>query len=261
MVFGIVRAGKPVDILVQKSYPLLTYTDTLDKNILTDISLSVNDELKETLYRQNNHYFSKYIPQSGDKIKISFEWQGKEISTEGEIPKSIQIDSVQYLSNDSEGKNFNLFFKDDFEEHNYYDVSVSIRYKNDSLGVLTDFYFVTSKSPLIGNEEDLSDYYDYQSLLFSDTLFNGRNVKLLIKVSALYLSYDEELINVNLHLSKIDKDYYMYVKSFLKNQAAQTPGIFNGNTEYINVHSNIKNGYGIVKFFSIDTKDITTYYK
>jgi len=261
VVFGMATADKPIDVTVQKSYPLLTNTDTLDKNILTDISLFVNNELKENLQLKNKHYYSNYITRAEDKIEISFEWEGTQISAEGTVPKQVKIDSLNYLYDDSEGKNFNLFFTDDESSHNYYALSVRIKYKTDSLGIKTDFFYVTSKSPLIGNEEDFSDYYVYQSLLFTDTLFNGKAVNLVINTGKLYLYNDENLINISLYLSNISKDYYLYVKSFMKNQRAQTPDIFFDNTEYINVHSNINNGYGIFKIFTIDTKDITNYFR
>jgi hypothetical protein len=262
VVFGLAMAGKPLDVVVQKSYALLDYSDTTDKNMNVDISLFVNNQLKETLYRKGIHYFSNYIPQPSDKLKISFKNDEKEICAEGIVPHQIKIDSLIYLNEDSEGKNFNIFFKDYPDEDNYYAISAVIKYRNDSLGIRTDYiYYVTSKSPLIGNEEDLSDYYDYQSLLFTDTLFKGKAVKLAISLGKLYLSTDETLININLYLSNINKDYYLYVKSFLKNQGAQTPDIFLGNTDYINVHSNINNGYGIFKVFTTDKIDITDYFR
>ena len=261
-VFGIARAGKPVDVIVNKSYPLLTFTDTLDQSIQTEISLFVNNKFKEQLNYQNKHYYSNYIPQVNDLLKIKFEWNGKEISAEEKVPAQIKIDSVQYLNRTSEGLNFYVHFKDNYSEKNYYAISAKYTYRDDSSKLHTSFiYSPTSKSPLIGNEEDLSDYFDSQSLLFTDTLFNGKNIALQINFGNLYLSSDETLISVKLFLESIDKDYYLYVKSFLKNQRAQNPDLFLGDAEYINVHSNINNGYGIFKVFTMDSKDITEYFR
>jgi hypothetical protein len=115
----------------------------------------------------------------------------------------------------------------------------------------------TSNSPLIGNEEDMSDYYDYQSLMFSDALFNGNEINLSLIIYDPYLNDDELLTGVKLYLSNITEDYYRFTKTFLKNQRAQSPSIFYGDLEYINVYSNIKNGYGLFKTFSTDSVDIS----
>jgi hypothetical protein len=255
-VFGMARAGKPIELIVLKSYPLLTFTDTLNKYIFTNISLLVNDEFKEILYLKNNRYYSNYIPQPADKLKISFEWEGKEISAEETVPAQVKIDSVCYVKDNSDTKSFYLYFKDFAENQDYYAVSALVKHKfNDDY--LLNYTWIISKSPLIGNEEDMSDYYYYESLMFSDTLFNGKEVALLIDISKTISGIEE----LTLSLERVDKDYYKYANSVLKNDRAQTPDLFLGDAEYINVHSNIKNGYGIFKAFTINSKDITEYFR
>ena len=257
VVFGVAQAGKPIDLIVYKSYPLLEYTDTLDQNILTDISLFVNGNFQEVLTYRNNHYYSNYLPKAQDNLKISFNWQSIEISAESIIPNKIKIDSVLFVKKTFDNQRvFNVYFADDIRFKNYYAITVDynyIEYTENKTAYLT----TTSSSPLIGNEEDMSDYYDYQSLLFSDALFNGISLTLNINIYAPYLNEDETFVDVKLYLSNITEDYYNYVKTFLKNQRAQNPSFFFGDLEYINVHSNIKNGYGLFKTFSLDSVDIS----
>ncbi len=262
VVFGMAKAGKPIDVIVQKSYSLLTFTDTLDKNIKTDISLFVNDEFKEVLYIKNNHYYSQYIPQFHDKLKISFQWKGREISAKSTIPEPINIDSVKYIRKNSDGsKSFYLYFKDNEQASDYYELAATALYSNDTMHNIVSFLWLNSKSPLIGNEEDMTDYYSYRSMQYSDTLFNGKKLALLFDISGPYLNENEILHNITLSLSIVSREYYLYEISFMKNQRAQTPDIFFGDTEYINVYSNITNGYGFFKTLSTDKKDITSYFK
>ncbi len=257
VVFGMAQTDKPVDLIVYKSYPLLEYTDTLDQNIVTDISLFVNGNFQEILTYRNKHYYSSYLPKTQDNLKISFNWQSIEISAESIIPNKIKIDSILFVKRTFDNQRvFNVYFADDIRFKNYYAITADynyIEYTENKNAYLT----TTSSSPLVGNEEDMSNYYDYQSLLFSDALFNGLSLNLNINIYAPYLNEDEAFVGVKLYLSNITEDYYNYVKTFLKNQRAQTPSFFFGDLEYINVHSNIKNGYGLFKTFSLDSVDIS----
>ena len=257
VVYAMAQAGKPIDLIVYKSYPLLTYTDTLNKNIKTDISLFVNNQFQEILTYTNNHYYSRYLPKHQDILKIVFNWENKEISAESIIPNEIKIDSVKFIKKTYENiRVFKVYFADEAEFRNYYGITIACYAENDIIS--RNYYLPTTcNSPLIGDEEDLSDFYDYQSLLFSDALFNGTELNLAINIEDTYLNEDERLTDVKFYLTNISEDYYQYVKTYLKNQRAQNPDFSFGDLEYVNVHSNINNGYGFFKAFALDTVNIT----
>jgi hypothetical protein len=201
------------------------------------------------------YFFNKniYIPQNIDSIKIRVNANDyTEVEGADKIPDKIVIDSLHFLKKidtilyvDYANGGFdttlctkaNVFLSlsdPNPNEKNYFAVKVYYKKLN---GHYENVYFKS-------NNNQLFDTYLFdEGFIFSDKIFINGKISLDFEVNT-----DIPMENRNpiyLEIKSISKSYFDYLTSYKKSKAAEQD-IF---SEYINVTSNVKNGYGIFTFY------------
>jgi len=264
----------------------------LDDNSIKDINNATVDLWKDgniiekLSYIGEGYYIGNYIPQIGDKIKITASSEGLdniECSTEIVSPTPvISADTINYREEkyynyyygdygvDSSASfiatNFDMFItlKDPKDVSNYYNINLYLKYYF-SNGENTVIQVLYNSDDLVfqkGNEMNFFEDNDYlNSTLFNDELFDGKEYKLKIKKNNFGgisigknpsdPEYDTvELIGkeISVELQSLSYEYYMYLKTL--DAASNMNGIMEIFAEPIQIYTNVKGGIGILGSYS-----------
>lgn len=204
----------------------------------------------------------RYLPASGVAIKSGYvytllmEWQDF-----APVQAAVQIPGApdwQWLDSSGNEETLSLLsrLKDAPGEH-FYLLRLrreGIRYLRNAQNQITDSVPETQDLPFeINLNTALSlnllriDGGSEALALFSDRSFDGRSwiVSTSIERSLLHSNPDFRTVQIEMELQSISRDYYLYLESALKNVPVY--GLFTGNA--VNVHSNVRNGLGILAGF------------
>ena len=269
---------------VTKSRFFLDEGYVFDRVTNADFNLYVNGILKGKLtHTGSGIYESGYKPHPGEEIKIEVAAQGfTTISGTSVIPAQtpiLKVDTSSVIEKEyyigSKGGyggmnsqdtlseltlkkiSFRVKFKDDGDKRNNYRLVVRKRiYYEDSaldvyLGNFEDIVFGNQQTNDIGSLFEFSrNNYNYDT--FADDLLNGKEYELkfynIITVDQKDFSGYESQFRKELrstyfiYLQQISPDYYLYARS--SSAAANLSG--NPFTEPVQIHSNIKNGIGVL---------------
>ena len=249
-----------------------------------DFSLFVNGIAKGKLTPGGDgFYYSDYKPLVGEEIKYEVRASGlASVTGETKIPVqniilNVDTSSVkqrdyliyetgynQGIASDTVGEttlkkiSFRLKFTDNGDEKNYYRLLV-IRQSHFEYRT-TETYLSHFEDIVFGEKQTGSDVgylfessennYTYDT--FSDDIFNGKsyNLKFSDIITLEYKdynspgrSYEKEIRTIYfIYLQQISPDYYFYAKSSVA--ARSTDG--NPFVEPVQIHSNIRNGVGLL---------------
>lgn len=232
--------------------------------------------LKEELKWENSFYQSEFKASLGKNYTIFAEATGfPKIESSTHIPLqpiilSTGIDTNKFITVSNPFgvvayNPLNILIEDDVNIKNYYELflirKTIIEDTANTNGIVCEYSFedIISNSEII-NAEKLNDYY-LNSIVFSDSLFNGTsfNLELLVNIPKKQNYIFDESIKFIIVLRSITKDYYRYKKSLIiKNQEGQF-GFQYFSNKYLPIVSNIKNGYGIFSGYNMCTDTITIF--
>ena len=133
-----------------------------------------------------------------------------------------------------------ITFNDNANEKNYY--RINFYYLNETIGEYIPTVLNTS-------DPSLAEYNTYRlndaSLLFTDDLFNGQS-KTITTVPRGGLVSGNTGDKYLFELSSITEDLYKYYKSLQRAKDAKTISFNAGYNNAVVIHSNVKNGLGIL---------------
>ncbi len=260
-----------------ESKPITPVTDAT-------VSLFVNGDLKEQLtHVANGIYKGIYFPMPGDEITIGAVADGHDrIETHSVIPKAPNVavnDSTVTFTESEHNSSMpsNSVYKityrnmqvqlqltDAADEENYYYIKATRNYYREG-ELLTSWPVELKLSEVLKNNVDGGGFI-FEELfgdeggsgradnLFSDLLVNGKDILFDFSFqdtvdTGTYVNGEkiegEEVVTVEyiIEIAQISKDLYQYVISGSKAASAKDYGPF---TEPVQVHTNIKNGIGIL---------------
>lgn len=260
-----------------ESKPITPVTDAT-------VSLFVNGDLKEQLIHVASGIFKgSYYPMPGDEITIDAVADGYDrIETHSVIPmapnvavndSTVTIRVEEYTDPDYPNTVFKNTYRDmqvqlqltdPVGEENYYYIKATQNYYRDG-EFYRSFPLELELSELLKNNIDGGNFI-FEELfgeegdsgrtdnLFSDLLVNGKDILFDFSFqdtvdTGTYVNGEkiegEEVVTVEyiIEIAQISKDLYQYVISGSKAASAKDYGPF---TEPVQVHTNIKNGIGIL---------------
>ncbi len=292
---SLITAGKEINVEVTRTWRYSEGSPAVELDIdLKDavVQLYVNDEFKERLvftvdssyiFNIKKYYASKYIPRSGDRIRIhAMDKTYGEAEAEVTVPFPVAIDKVDYtitknkVTYGDEGDSFksdfemllNVKFTDpagadnfyifdmpeylvrtiDEEENGYFQ-----RFVVEQLRINPDYGFDPIFSEHITPIETvITDAYGLYTV-FSDRQFSGGQYGLAIPLTGhYYCDYIrnpdlDDKFTLDVELSHISRAYYNYMLSLW----AATEGVSGalgdvGLGDPVFEHSNVSTGAGIV---------------
>ncbi len=175
------------------------------------------------------------------------------------MPKNIVITNIKDSAGiDDKGdyySQFSIFFEDDPNKSNFYEVAV---WTTMSPNII--WYGSCTSDDIIIKEEGNEDYYP-RDLLFSDKLINGlkKEIKVNIYPPAYSSPNGERAYLIDpyytfiVHFRSISENYYKYKKTLIRHMACKDGGVF--GCEPVEMYSNIEGGLGIFAGYSsyVDT--------
>lgn len=313
---SLLTAGEEIKVEVTRTWRYSEGTPTVGLDISlkdANIYLYVNDELEEKLvlhlfsedhdgwwYRPNNGvdccFVAKYIPKSGDKIKIvAIDKTYGEAFAEVSIPYAVDIDDVETKItkldssydqvNDTYSADFDMMlsikFTDPASMSNYYifdmQTSASIlqnsddehyRKSSESVRIDPDYGFEPIFSEHITPLETIiTDAFGLYTV-FSDRKISGKQYSLEIPLSGRY-SCDyryhpgmDQKLNLNIEFGHISKAYYNYMMSLWANTEGISGALGGvGLGDAVFEFSNVSTGAGIVatqanSIYKLDMREI-----
>lgn len=277
VIYSLVTDYKPITLYFDSIFGILEYVDS-SQMYSTDatVYLYVNHIFKEKLFRGNDYFQSyNYLPKPSDtlSVKVLPEKGEDTLYAQTYIPQKVNIDSVWFTDSvyeDLDGfyySRVNLRFKDPPRVKNYYEIFIRVRYSLDGKTVDENVETYYSDNPAIVNEglvastgqinnDFLSDMQP-SSVIFSDTLFQGKEISLGIT----FLSPSEyatgqpetHSFSLSVYLSNVTKAYYQYRKTIFMHLNAQQSNVWDGYVEPIQMFSNVKGGYGVFAGYTSDS--------
>jgi hypothetical protein len=247
-------------INLSRSEHILSTSNNFEPVTNATVWLYENDQQIETgtqIYEGLYHFNS--VMERGKTYSINVTAEGlPDISCKTIVPTPIIIDTVKMnlrLVNEGYGPNieqidFNLQFKDNPSEQNYYLLTA---YYNQIVGysidVNLDTTYISNKNPLhlstlIPSNNVNTGNMVMTSIIFDDATFNGElyNLQFFTDNFHFYNYFNQNPeTTIYFRLSIISKDLYLYYQSYNKYQEIQGVPL----AEPVKVYSNIKNGFGI----------------
>lgn len=228
--FDVVEASK---LSVYKSQPI-------NKNARfafeKDARLTIKRNGNEVSFEVGDDEFTMNdIFESGDKISIHVALDGVEDAYAAvEIPGKVNLEDFNattintFKGFDSyEEQVLKVKFTDPVVETNYYMLQIYRQLEGFNEKILTEGF------------PDIDDVFnlDNGSVIFSDEIYNGKQVEIALRFESYYAGGD-----VTVCLTNISRAYYRYLKS----AQIQQENIDNPFAEPATIQSNIENGLGIV---------------
>jgi len=204
-------------------------------------------------------------PIAGNKYGITIVKSGFDtISATTIVPQKVEITDtsitpiVYFDETGSVSSEIRISFNDNANIKNYYEIVVSdISYNYNNINELYRLS-TNDKSVVVQSYYPSLDRFDLRMprfLLFTDDFFNGTSHTMSIYYTPPQTESDHRYISshyISVHLRNVTKDYFMYKTTMLQHLYQREENILYGMGEPINVHSNIKNGYGIFAAYNTD---------
>ncbi len=207
--------------------------------------------------------------QYNDQIKIVFELEdGDSVFAETIIPEAVPIIAIDTSTvvNINENNKEELMLKCSIEINdpsgidNYYQLRVDSKTITKNAD---DNYIEKNETIEFVKEDKIFLARDYEAVLitdidyqgtFDDFYMNSQTYKFDILIPDKYLNVQEnEVRNVlTFHLYSLTKEYYLFLRTFLEEQAFREDPIY----DQANVFSNVNNGLGVVAGLSVSCDSI-----
>jgi hypothetical protein len=211
-------------------------------------SLILNLNYDDSAHVYENNKISNFLPGN---YHLQVEHNSEFIDAFDILPRKVNLKRITILpfaGRNEIGNSYakvNFIFDDPVDEINYYEISITYSALTDPFGLFTDFSAIISEAyyPTV-----LSiDQEDPLALPFSDKTFNGKEVS--IPIYYLHPSYAfDDIVEphiITLHFKTISENYYKYKVSLLKQGYLTQADIIYGQSEPINVFTNIPQNYGV----------------
>lgn len=285
VVNGYLAPDSTIKIELSKSRFFLDSREDFDRINNATVSIMVNGQTRETLrFANNGIYIGNYKPQLGDSVSLTIKAPGhEEVRSSTVIPALSNIVSVDTLSRKLTSRYESYKLNDTvIAWNNQFELELGIRIKDPA--TIKNFYrlSIINRSEWTEHPDYKSEYYlyfniqgvsnetssegllslidggyDADSHVFSDDLFDGREVvvrfKMYENVLEIRPGYEEQFGGKNTHttsyiinLQSLPRDTYYYLKS--KSAAEQVFETF--FTEPVQIYTNIENGIGIFGSFT-----------
>ncbi len=247
--------------------------DTTEIPLINNAQVTVTNSKNNNivLTNQGNGIYTSLTekPEIGELYTLEVSHNDYEnVSASNQLPGGIAIQNIgwgqQEFLNGELYRKINLTFQDNPEKE-YYLIRVSGTFwekKKDSITGKIDSILVRHPMDFVSQNAsvtDLNSKMDYNSISFTDDLFNGNNYTFDILLSDYYFTgvYGKEDIvqTIYISLSRISKEYYWYETSYQAYLNSNEGKFF---SQPVQVYTNIENGLGIFAGFSttIDTINI-----
>jgi len=277
VMYAFVHPDSTLNMHLSKSQSILSVPNyaIVDKG---RFRLFINDEIQGTYILPTDTMWSNWSEFSfsvGDKFRIeAYEVEGDTVKVESYIPKVVPIvnlDTVTMSQNIvelgmTEVLRTKVSFKDPALVPNYYQLYV-VRESWGTIG--TEPYY--TYEPIEYEKEDpvftqgdqsgaLLQGLDFHGL-FYDGIIDGLQYRLAFSIPRdnLFFNYYEDKIKISIYLYHHTSDYFQYFRS--KVMADGFDGFNEGLPvfEPVRIHSNVKNGLGLVSGMSFATDSLVFY--
>ena len=231
-----------------------------------DISLYAGDSLigKPEYSEENQNYVlslygEKMIRLNPGHFNLSVEHEGNLLTAADQLPRRIIPEKIivdSYAGKDEDNRNFgrvNIVFTDPPGKSNFYEVTIGTASSGGLKKLYTDFPSITSE-PYYPSSLNL-DQTNPEFLPFSDAAFDGEKVSIPVIYKHGLITPGQNVTphTITVHFRTISENYYKYRVSLLRQAYMIKSDVLYGQSEPLNVYSNIEGGYGICAAFqSVD---------
>lgn len=248
VVTSILTSGKPANLILTNSLSAIdtnSYRSIQNANI--EIETSSVPKQRMTNVPGDTNYVSNVIGNAGESLSIKIKHSDFNLSVSSTVAFPVSVGATANLTVDGgldtsglPGDLIQIAFNDPSNQSNYY--RLKIYYLSQTTGIWIPLAFTKSDPSLTGyNSYILND----ASVIFSDELFNGSN-KVISTVAPSGIVSSNTGDKYKVEFSHISNDFFEYYKSLQRAQDSKEISFQGGYNNAVVVHTNIKNGLGIL---------------
>lgn len=248
VVTSILTSGKPANLILTNSLSAIdtnSYRSIQNANI--EIETSSVPKQRMTNVPGDTNYVSNVIGNAGESLSIKIKHSDFNLSVSSTVAFPVSVGATANLTVDGgldtsglPGDLIQIAFNDPSNQSNYY--RLKIYYLSQTTGIWIPLAFTKSDPSLTGyNSYILND----ASVIFSDELFNGSN-KVISTVAPSGIVSSNTGDKYKVEFSHISNDFFEYYRSLQRAQDSKEISFQGGYNNAVVVHSNIKNGLGIL---------------
>jgi len=248
VVTSILTSGKPANLILTNSLSAIdtnSYRSIQNANI--EIETSSAPKQRMTNVPGDTNYVSNVIGNAGESLSIKIKHSDFNLSVSSTVAFPVSVGATANLTVDGgldtsglPGDLIQIAFNDPSNQSNYY--RLKIYYLSQTTGIWIPLAFTKSDPSLTGyNSYILND----ASVIFSDELFNGSN-KVISTVAPSGIVSSNTGDKYKVEFSHISNDFFEYYRSLQRAQDSKEISFQGGYNNAVVVHTNIKNGLGIL---------------
>ena len=248
VVTSILTSGKPANLILTNSLSAIdtnSYRSIQNANI--EIETSSVPKQRMTNVPGDTNYVSNVIGNAGESLSIKIKHSDFNLSVSSTVAFPVSVGATANLSVEGgldtsglPGDLIQIAFNDPSNQSNYY--RLKIYYLSQTTGIWIPLAFTKSDPSLTGyNSYILND----ASVIFSDELFNGSN-KVISTVAPSGIVSSNTGDKYKVEFSHISNDFFEYYRSLQRAQDSKEISFQGGYNNAVVVHTNIKNGLGIL---------------
>lgn len=248
VVTSILTSGKPANLILTNSLSAIdtnSYRSIQNANI--EIETSSVPKQRMTNVPGDTNYVSNVIGNAGESLSIKIKHSDFNLSVSSTVAFPVSVGATANLTVDGgldtsglPGDLIQIAFNDPSNQSNYY--RLKIYYLSQTTGIWIPLAFTKSDPSLTGyNSYILND----ASVIFSDELFNGSN-KVISTVAPSGIVSSNTGDKYKVDFSHISNDFFEYYRSLQRAQDSKEISFQGGYNNAVVVHTNIKNGLGIL---------------
>lgn len=248
VVTSILTSGKPANLILTNSLSAIdtnSYRSIQNANI--EIETSSVPKQRMTNVPGDTNYVSNVIGNAGESLSIKIKHSDFKLSVSSTVAFPVSVGATANLTVDGgldtsglPGDLIQIAFNDPSNQSNYY--RLKIYYLSQTTGIWIPLAFTKSDPSLTGyNSYILND----ASVIFSDELFNGSN-KVISTVAPSGIVSSNTGDKYKVEFSHISNDFFEYYRSLQRAQDSKEISFQGGYNNAVVVHTNIKNGLGIL---------------
>lgn len=248
VVTSILTSGKPVNLILTNSLSAIdtnSYRSIQNANI--EIETSSVPKQRMTNVPGDTNYVSNVIGNAGESLSIKIKHSDFNLSVSSTVAFPVSVGATANLTDEGgldtsglPGDLIQIAFNDPSNQSNYY--RLKIYYLSQTTGIWIPLAFTKSDPSLTGyNSYILND----ASVIFSDELFNGSN-KVISTVAPSGIVSSNTGDKYKVEFSHISNDFFVYYRSLQRAQDSKEISFQGGYNNAVVVHTNIKNGLGIL---------------
>ena len=248
VVTSILTSGKPANLILTNSLSAIdtnSYRSIQNANI--EIETSSVPKQRMANVPGDTNYVSNVIGNAGESLSIKIKHSDFNLSVSSTVAFPVSVGATANLTVDGgldtsglPGDLIQIAFNDPSNQSNYY--RLKIYYLSQTTGIWIPLAFTKSDPSLTGyNSYILND----ASVIFSDELFNGSN-KVITTVAPSGIVSSNTGDKYKVEFSHISNDFFEYYRSLQRAQDSKEISFQGGYNNAVVVHTNIKNGLGIL---------------